>query len=994
MDGDAGRKSLASNARVASTVIVLCIVAMTAVVLVHKEANLGTDTHDFVVERENSFADTPTEAKFERDFEEMMFLEEEQHAKRRHSGGEVVRLELSHPATGPLDTPTPIHADTKHKGQAPDYGVNEGQFAKTAVRQAQATAAKAIKDGQTHSFKVAQDSSTSAIVKKGRVPPPPPSVYERTIAAAKYSAKSAAVAALESGMSPVEAEKAAEAAAQGLVNDKGAAPLAVPVPNHLARLLSNVDVLWAKMKGKLNNVKDIIKHTGKHCPKEKKAVKAAHKKMKAAMAKAKEHIAASKHAAKKVATKKHAEIALVQVEATAPAQRRSATEAHMAEGFLDMVKELHSQAYSIKLRCRAERTLKRFGHSPDDLKKIANAFQGKTNEARAKAHERRQKTLDAEANLAKAQGRYGLMSNAMGSMLFYQMSKSANHAAMAALKTYRGSHSVRVAKKAAEAACVKTLKTVAKGLAQRMAAMAAGGATTKRNAMKKAIVTVLQVGRPLEPKIVADAVRRAVNWELEMRKRAFPADKSPTGGLSWPTTKKPGSEVYRWPVGRPTGSAQPWPSDLVDERRLKKAQHERKMKVMETRAKRLKRKVAEKKRKEGHAKELGNKETKTKALQKQVTLEKHQKVVVVKQHRAELNTKIKAAKAAAAKRVAETHQKHLASERAFKLAKVKKLASTKSAGDVWRSAKEATIKAGQSKEVAAAKAAMEKAVTNAAAKAAEKARIAVAKAGGNIQQQLKAAAAAAADASKKAAALSGKEVQATARRAVRAHVMRAAKKAGATAATTAAKTLASSKVGAAVTAPPVEKGRNVAKAIKKQLKKEDKKVKAVKKLKDIAAPQATTVPKVTKPKTVKRKVVLTSTHTVEKKTTPKDTIKKEKRKVQNELQAAAAKALQKLTKSHQYEESKVRKTVHGAVWSVLAQAINRSASQAAVVAVNKAKLAGKDSAHSQEDVVKAAQTAALAAKSMGLPLANAAVERAVRKAKSAGEAYASLEMLE
>jgi len=154
------------------------------------------------------------------------------------------------------------------------------------------------------------------------------------------------------------------------------------------------------------------------------------------------------------------------------------------------------------------------------------------------------------------------------------------------------------------------------------------------------------------------------------------------------------------------------------------------------------------------------------------------------------------------------------------------------------------------------------------------------------------------------------------------------------------------------------------------------------------------VPKVTKPKTVKKKVVLTSTHTVEKKTTPKDTIKKEKRKVQNELQAAAAKALQKLTKSHQYEESKVRKTVHGAVWSVLAQAINRSASQAAVVAVNKAKLAGKDSAHSQEDVVKAAQTAALAAKSMGLPLANAAVERAVRKAKSAGEAYASLEMLE
>merc|ERR1711970_700593 len=269
----------------------------------------------------------------------------------------------------------------------------------------------------------------------------------------------------------------------------------------------------------------------------------------------------------------------------------------------------------------------------------------------------------------------------MGAMLSTQMAKASHDAAVRKLTKYQGKHAEKAAKAAAKQACHITLKRVAKALATRMAIVASTQKKSRKLAMRKAIVTVLQVGRPLESNIIANAVNEALSAEIAQRKRRFPSHAPKQAGQHWPTTG--GKKPMPWPQGHPAGEHPSWPSDEPSEVKVKKARklalsstkearEKARIKAVAARATKIKLAVAEKK-----AKERATKAAK----------EKHDKKAEKVSKKKEKKSKRKEKK----KKALAKHKENL--KKAF----VKGVKTA--AGKVWGAAKRAVTTAANSKTV-------------------------------------------------------------------------------------------------------------------------------------------------------------------------------------------------------------------------------------------------------------------------------------------------------
>lgn len=190
------------------------------------------------------------------------------------------------------------------------------------------------------------------------------------------------------------------------------------------------------------------------------------------------------------------------------------------------------------------------------------------------------------------------------------------------------------------------------------------------------------------------------------------------------------------------------------------------------RFRRLQAKQAQAHTKAAHTRELAAKARRNESIVKRNANERREKSGLTNAHNKKLTARIAQRKAKALRRAKETNHKRIASESRVKhkrnTPQHDRMHSSPAAQQAWRRAKERTIKAGSSKAVTSAKAAMAKTIAAAANRAASKARLAVAKHGGNIRQQLKAAAAAADVASRTAAKLARRQVQVTASRSTQA----------------------------------------------------------------------------------------------------------------------------------------------------------------------------------------------------------------------------------
>merc|ERR1712093_58680 len=109
--------------------------------------------------------------------------------------------------------------------------------------------------------------------------------------------------------------------------------------------------------------------------------------------------------------------------------------------------------------------------------------------------------------------------------------------------------------------------------------------------------------------------------------------------------------------------------------------------------------------------------------------------------------------------------------------------------------------------------------------------------------------------------------------------------------------------------------------------------------------------------------------------------------MKNAIKTAAKQVLVAM-KAAKATNSQIKAATHEAVWGVMAKEINKMSTAATVAAVMRAKKDGLDSVKAQQAVAKAAQSAALKAKSLGEPWANEAVRNSVPHLKS------GLELLE
>merc|ERR1712072_1646479 len=411
--------NMTTNRRTAAAIIVLCAVAMAAVVMVHKEAMV--DEQDLSAEREDAYRDTPDEHLFEHNFEKLVFQQEEKRANKRRQRvrllpGETMHLEMDmatqpaskmadalepHTAPEPIpedenpitaDTLPPMHASVR-TGKVIPYSRNK--YAAKAVTDAQGVATAALRAGENDrtAYKQAQDAAAKVVVRDATEEGGSPA-FSRTIKAAAYRAKMEAIKAIEAGKSPAAAKLAAHDAAQSVVKDERAIEQAVPVPNALAQLLNNVDNLWGRMKGKLNNMAQVLHQMPHECHKAKVHALKAHKKMKATLQQAKTHIAVGRkhqtamlanllvaqqnaaHAselrqsaksygrnmafiqaqADRVSTK-----ALQASEVSARLHKKVSRQLNIAGGFLDLASKQHEESHAYTLQCKAERALARFG---------------------------------------------------------------------------------------------------------------------------------------------------------------------------------------------------------------------------------------------------------------------------------------------------------------------------------------------------------------------------------------------------------------------------------------------------------------------------------------------------------------------------------------------------------------------------------------------------------------------------------------------------------
>lgn len=587
---------LNNNQRAASTIIMLCVITMIAVVFIHKESMAGDieeavghkaqqevgawDEHDIadvseVLLQSQRGKQRRAPAKNSGGFEDedLMMMQVDSSTKAKNSELGILDKLGNHYDPVINDTLVPQHTSLK-TAVTEEYG----DFDPDTVANARAVAAAALAagDDEATALKKAQEAATKQIVsnsaKNGEFPS-----FSRTIKAAAFEAQKNAMNVLEQGDDLNEAKNAAHSAATKVVHDPRSLDIAVPVADGLTQLLNNVDNLWSQMKTKMGKLTaELKKMPGQNCPEDELAVNNSHHEMTIAMLQAGKHITIGRHhheAMKrhlKVANvhKARAEMLLQKEQPTAAKVTQQLAEqskvksakhhshakkqAKIAQGFLSLAMQHHDHATDAALRCKASHILHQFRYAENAMdtydekvkevahKKVAAAKEAKQKQLNKAAEkeakstgvkEKAQKKVDHEHELdaknpderaAKkahrarvhrhqvythnAESHFNATARIKQLVVAMQTSlpKEMTSAVVTAVKTQNG----KDASKAANDAATLAIKTAAKKLATDMVSLVKKGDDTS-GLMKKAIIMVLKVGRPIQPKIVAEAIKKA-----------------------------------------------------------------------------------------------------------------------------------------------------------------------------------------------------------------------------------------------------------------------------------------------------------------------------------------------------------------------------------------------------------------------------------------------------------------------------------------------------
>jgi len=436
--------------------------------------------------------------------------------------------------------------------------------------QKKADEALAAGKDEATAYRIAQDVASKKVTSEAATRGDAPA-FSRTMRAAAYAAEKRAEKLLIEGKSPEEVRKAATEAAQLLVSDKRRVESAVPVRNTLARMLNQVNSQWLHLEKKLASLKAELSTVPEGtCSGVMAGANHSHHEMQIALIQASRHIhqstvskkAMDAHLAAAQDHESHA-ASLLQFSAEKTARMKLATDskvqsalhheeakkhAMLAQGFLAVATKHHDAASQVALQCKAKAILadyeyaERAKESYRELtaKRYAEAAAKRAAEksVKAKAKAKKEQHEKAQAKEAKAKSEKkskiserkekgdALDPNdrnaytteiaekhltftkqmqrwvqAMQTDLPKQMKVAANQALLAT----HGSE--KQLSSAAEQACSSAIKVAAKKLASKMKQLSPKKDQDKVALMKKAIITVLKVGRPMQDKIVASAVK-------------------------------------------------------------------------------------------------------------------------------------------------------------------------------------------------------------------------------------------------------------------------------------------------------------------------------------------------------------------------------------------------------------------------------------------------------------------------------------------------------
>lgn len=266
---DGSQERLNGNQRAASTIIMLCVITVVAVVFVHKESTADSlaETHPLMEGNWNEAEMESIELLQQREPRPRSRRPLRRKGSRRadETATETVMLQSMPDNQDPADvvqdghtydpalnkTLSPRQTDLK---TADVHAIEDVDTAVVAA--AQKTAAEALKAGKDEAtaYKEAQAVATKKVTSEAATRGDAPA-FSRTIRAAAYAAQKRAEKLLQEGKSPAEVRKAAMDAAQIMVSDKRKVENAVPVRNTLARLLNQANNLWLQLETKLASLK-------------------------------------------------------------------------------------------------------------------------------------------------------------------------------------------------------------------------------------------------------------------------------------------------------------------------------------------------------------------------------------------------------------------------------------------------------------------------------------------------------------------------------------------------------------------------------------------------------------------------------------------------------------------------------------------------------------------------------------------------------------------
>jgi len=600
---EGGNERLQGNQRAASTIIILCVITVVAVVFVHKES-----TADSLAEAHPVLEGNWNEAETE-SIELVQQREAQPRGPRRHRPAtrratreadetetalETMMLQALPDNADPADvvqdghtydpalnkTLSPHETDLN---SANDHAIEDLNPAVVAEAQKKASEALSAGKDEATAYKEAQDVATKKVTSEAATRGDAPA-FSRTIRAAAYAAQKRAEKLLQEGKSPEEVKKAATDAARIMVSDTRKLENAVPVRNTLARLLNQANSLWLHLETKLAALKaemgDVPKGT---CWGEAMAVaKHSHHEMQIALIQASRHL----HRSHKSKTAMDAHLAAAQAQESRAASllqlkdddkasrlklledskmqsalhhEAAKKQAMLAQGFLSLAAKHHDAASEAALKCKAkailadyeyaerakdsygEMTAKRYAEA------TAKAAKEKSEKVNAKARKEMQEKKKEKAAKASAEAaakksaekaakdkagqerkekgdayppdqrnkkfteiaekhlEYTKQMKQWIQAMQTNLPKQMKHAAQQALLATHGSE--KELSSAADKACSGAIKAAAKSLAVEMKQVGPKKGPSTTALMKKAIITVLKVGRPLQHKIVADSVK-------------------------------------------------------------------------------------------------------------------------------------------------------------------------------------------------------------------------------------------------------------------------------------------------------------------------------------------------------------------------------------------------------------------------------------------------------------------------------------------------------